>query len=90
MTPFQGKRRTFKATVGVQQGSPGSVTFHVFLRTGEEEWREAFKTDVMAQDMPPGNVSVPITGVDQLRLYVTDGNDGINSDHAVWAMARLE
>lgn len=90
MTPFQGKRTTFKASVGVQQGSPGSVTFHVFVRSGEEEWREAFKTDVMTQDTAPENVSVPITGIDQLRLYVTDGNDGISSDHAVWAMARLE
>ncbi|MBT3377447.1 MAG: hypothetical protein HN742_34410 [Lentisphaerae bacterium] len=90
MTPFQGKRTTFKATVGVQQGSPGSVTFHVFVRKANEEWREAFKTGVMAEDMTPRNVSIPITGVDQLRLYVTDGNDGINSDHAVWAMARLE
>jgi alpha-galactosidase len=34
-------------------------------------------------------VSVPLDGVDELTLVVTDAGDGINCDHADWADARL-
>jgi alpha-galactosidase len=35
------------------------------------------------------NVSVPLSGANQLQLYVTDGGDGLFYDHADWADARV-
>jgi hypothetical protein len=35
-------------------------------------------------------IRVDVTGARRLRLYCTDGGDGIGSDHATWALARLE
>jgi hypothetical protein len=35
------------------------------------------------------HVDVSVAGVRLLRLVVTDAGDGINSDHADWAGARL-
>ncbi len=38
----------------------------------------------------PRDVDVPLGDADELRLYVDDAADGIASDHAIWAMARIE
>jgi len=35
-------------------------------------------------------VIVGIAGADLLRLMTTDGGDGINFDHAVWAETKLQ
>ena len=40
--------------------------------------------------MQPVVVAVPLAEADQSRLYVTDANDGINSDNGAWALARLK
>lgn len=34
-------------------------------------------------------VNVNLSGKNELKLIVTDGGDGINSDHADWVNARL-
>jgi hypothetical protein len=38
----------------------------------------------------PVSISVDLAGAKRLRLYCTDAGDGIGSDHATWALARLE
>ena len=35
-------------------------------------------------------ITVPIAGARKLRLLTTDAGDGINSDHTVWAEAKLQ
>ena len=80
----------FRALVGVQAGSPGSVAFAVHTRAEGGEWREVLKTETMGAASVPVNVDVPLAGAAGLRLHVTDGGNGIGSDHAAWAMARFE
>ena len=90
MKPYAGKRREFRALVGMQDKRGGSVQFYVYTRAGEGEWQERARTGIMTAGSDPVDIAVPLQGVEQLRLYVTDAGDGINSDHATWAMARLE
>jgi hypothetical protein len=90
LTPYQGKRREFRALVGMQEGAPGSVVFRVDVRPAEAEWERGTETETMTDGKTPVELVVPIVGRGELRLYVTDAGDGINSDHAIWAMARLE
>ena len=82
-----GECASFEAEVGVQwQGgkSAASVVFQVFV-DGEKR----FDSDVMQETDSPRTVSVSLTDAEQLRLVVTDAGDGINSDVAVWANARM-
>lgn len=90
VAPHRAKRKTFRALVGMQDGRPGSVTFRVDTRAGNGPWQERTKTGVMTSGADPIDISIPLEGVDAIRLYVTDAGDGIGSDHAVWAMARFE
>jgi hypothetical protein len=46
-------------------------------------------SDLLTGTSPTANVSVDITGGQTLTLQVTDGGDGITSDHADWAEAKL-
>lgn len=90
LRPYVGKRTTFRALVGMQDGRSGSVTFKVYTRKGKGPWKERAHTGTMTYQMAPIEFVVPLNGADELRLYVTDAGDGINSDHGVWAMARLK
>jgi hypothetical protein len=90
LTAYQGNRTEFRALVGMQDGAAGSVVFEVYTRTAEGKWQKRAGTDTMTDGKAPVEFAVVLEGADELRLYVTDAGDGINSDHAVWAMARLE
>lgn len=90
LTGLPAKLTRFRALVGVQTGSPGSVAFAVYTRKADGDWQRVFQTETMGQATPPATVDVPLAGMAGLRLEVTDGNNGISSDHAVWAMARFE
>lgn len=39
--------------------------------------------------MPAQPITADVTGAQVVRLVVTDGGDGIDSDHADWADAKL-
>jgi len=41
----------------------------------------------MEPETPTESIDLDVTGVDELKLIVTDGGNGINSDHADWAGA---
>jgi hypothetical protein len=79
----------FRALVGMQSTSSGSVTFEVYLRK-DGTWQRVVQTRNMGASTKPVDVDVPLAGATDLKLYVTDAGDGISSDHAVWAMARFE
>ena len=82
-----GEFETFEAEVGLQWqggGADGSAVFQVFV---DDDLR--FDSGVMKESTPAKKVRVSVTGGDELRLVVTDANDGITSDVANWADARL-
>ena len=83
--------KRFRAWIGVDDsgGKEGSCVFIVEAHRGGQ-WQKLFESPVLRVGGDPVEVNVEIAGADQLRLRVTDGGDGISSDHAVWADARLQ
>ncbi len=84
---LSGQYKTFEAEVGVQWSdgkSPGSVVFQVFV-----DGKKVFDSGVMRENDPPRPVNVSVAGADELRLVANDAGDGITSDCADWADARL-
>lgn len=83
---LDGKAEKFSAFVGVDEsaGRRGSVQFRVYL-----DGRTAFDSGVMRGGEPPRPVEVDLEGVKQLLLYVGAAGDGIDFDHADWAMAKI-
>ncbi|MEU9468825.1 NPCBM/NEW2 domain-containing protein [Streptomyces avermitilis] len=77
---------TVTADVGVddEQDTNGSVTFEIWA----DDTRVA-STGVLTTAMPAQPVSADVTGAQVVRLVVTDGGNGITSDHADWADAKL-
>jgi len=78
----------FEAWVGVDamklHSSAASVVFKVVADN-----REVFDSGVMRGDTPARHVSVPLAGVRELKLVVTDAGDGTKDDYADWADAML-
>lgn len=48
-----------------------------------------FESGVIESGAAPVSLQLDITGVNELTLEVLDGGDGIDYDHANWAMARI-
>ncbi|GAB2803218.1 hypothetical protein GCM10027073_39600 [Streptomyces chlorus] len=46
-------------------------------------------TGVLTGIDPARRIDVDVTGVERLTLRVTDGDEGLDSDHADWAGVRL-
>ncbi|HSH58936.1 MAG TPA: NPCBM/NEW2 domain-containing protein [Acidimicrobiales bacterium] len=76
----------FLSSVGVDDevGSNGSVIFKVYADN-----TKIFDSGVLRGSSPTRDVDLDVRGVAGLRLVVTDAGDGIDSDHADWADARL-
>jgi hypothetical protein len=85
---LEGRAERFEAWVGVDAAmrsyTNGSVVFKVVA-----DGKELFDSGVMRPETPAKRISVPLAGVQELRLAVTDGGDGITCDHADWAEAIL-
>jgi hypothetical protein len=81
-----GEYERFESWVGVDAAmiphKLGSTEFVVY-----GDGRELFRSGVMHETDPAKRVSVDVAGVQQLKLAVTDGGDGINGDNADWAEA---
>lgn len=84
---YTGKRcETVTADVGVddEKGANGTVAFEI--------WADdtlVASTGVLTNALPAQPLSADVTGAQVVRLVVTDGGNGIDSDHADWADARL-
>jgi alpha-galactosidase len=81
-----GNCSTVSAEVGVddEEGAEGSVTFEI--------WADAAKvadSGVLTNAMPATHLEASVAGATFLRLVLTDGGDGKNSDHGDWANARV-
>ncbi|WP_327137889.1 NPCBM/NEW2 domain-containing protein [Streptomyces sp. NBC_01340] len=84
---YTGKRcRTVTADVGVddEKGANGTVAFEIWA-----DGTLVASTGVLTNAMPAQPVSADVTGAEVVRLVVTDGGDGVDSDHADWANAQL-
>ncbi|MEU6772505.1 NPCBM/NEW2 domain-containing protein [Streptomyces sp. NPDC046759] len=74
------------ADVGVddEKGTKGTVTFEVWA-----DGTKVASTGVLTNAMPAQPLTADVTGVQVVRLVVTDAGDGNDSDHADWADARV-
>ncbi|MGW2425459.1 NPCBM/NEW2 domain-containing protein [Streptomyces sp. NPDC001709] len=74
------------ADVGVddEKDTKGTVAFQIWA-----DGTEVASTGTLTNAMPARHLTADITGAQVIRLVVTDGGDGIDSDHADWADARL-
>ncbi|GHF57539.1 NPCBM/NEW2 domain-containing protein [Streptomyces thermodiastaticus] len=74
------------AEVGVddEKDTKGTVAFEIWA-----DDTEAASTGVLTNAMPAQHLEADVTGAQVVRLVVTDGGDGTDSDHADWADARL-
>ncbi|MGG7177353.1 NPCBM/NEW2 domain-containing protein [Clostridium paraputrificum] len=77
----------FSSYVGVDRqmfGSVGTVSFEVYV-DGEKK----FDSGVMTSRDHMKYLEVDIAGAKELKLVVTDGGNGIGSDHATWGDTKL-
>ncbi|MFF2412631.1 NPCBM/NEW2 domain-containing protein [Streptomyces sp. NPDC058092] len=74
------------AQVGVddEKGTKGTVAFEVWA-----DGTKAASTNVLTNAMPAQPLSADVSGAQVVRLVVTDGGDGTDSDHADWADLRI-
>jgi hypothetical protein len=75
-----------EAEIGVddEKDGAGTVVFQVFA-----DGCKLFDSGVMRGKQPARKISLPLDGVEEMTLVVTDAGDGITCDHADWADARL-
>jgi alpha-galactosidase len=83
------KLRRLVALVGINncgpgQIGPGSVRFAVRSPRGE-----LYRSPILRSNSPAMKIELSIEGERSLELLVDDGDDGPNTDHAVWGEARL-
>jgi alpha-galactosidase len=82
-----GGATRFTASVGVDDAAGGKATVNFrVLADGNEVWESGI--------MQPGDaakvVDVPLTGAKFLLLQLTDGGDGVDSDHGNWSQAKFD
>ncbi|MGW7484401.1 NPCBM/NEW2 domain-containing protein, partial [Nonomuraea muscovyensis] len=84
---LNGAYSRFQSDIGVDDevNANSTMTFQV--------WGDGVKLyqspTVMTPTSPTQSIDISIAGVKTLELKVTDAGDGINSDHADWAAAKL-
>ncbi|WP_026248664.1 NPCBM/NEW2 domain-containing protein [Streptomyces sp. LaPpAH-108] len=81
-----GRCAKVTAEVGVddEKDTRGTVAFEIWA-----DGTKTASTGVLTNAMPAQPLTADVTGAQVVRLVVTDGGDGIDSDHADWADARL-
>ncbi|WP_406835718.1 NPCBM/NEW2 domain-containing protein [Streptomyces sp. AHU1] len=77
---------TVSAEVGVddEKGARGTVAFAIWA-----DGVEVASSGTLTNAVPARPLTADVTGARVVRLVVTDGGDGIDSDHADWADAEL-
>ena len=75
----------FRAIVGLDdENSAGKLAFEVIV-----DGRSQFTSGNMTNADGGRYVNINVEGASELRLIVTDGGNGVGSDHADWADAKL-
>ncbi|MFI6767997.1 NPCBM/NEW2 domain-containing protein [Streptomyces sp. NPDC050355] len=77
-----GACSALSVNVGVDDevGANGSVVFQIY-----RDGTKVADSGLMTVDQPAKHLTADLTGGSELRLVVTDGGNGNNSDHADWA-----
>ncbi|MGY0022098.1 NPCBM/NEW2 domain-containing protein [Streptomyces sp. cg35] len=78
------ERVTAQVGVDDEKGTKGTVAFEVWA-----DDRKVASTGVLTNSDAPQALSADVTGAQLVRLVVTDGGDGVDSDHADWGDAQL-
>lgn len=84
---LEGMYDRFMAEIGINDGvipDAGSVTFEVWT-----DGTKAYDSGQVYNRSPLIKINITITGVDELKLVVTDNGDGNTMDRADWANARV-
>jgi len=83
---IDGKYKKFECFIGVdmEHGGLGSVTYQVLA-----DGKEIFASGLVTGKDLPRKISLDVSGVKELKLIVTDANDGSHADHADFLEARL-
>ena len=85
VVPVGGNALSFEATVGIddeKRGSEASVEFKVWA-----DGRLVASSGLLRKRRRCAHLKADLAGVQVVVLEVTDGGDGISSDHADWADA---
>lgn len=87
MLKLDKKGIAFKAQVGVddETGTKGTIQFYVI---GDKT--VIWESGMMKAGDKAKTVDVALSGMDEVAFLVTDGGDGIDSDHADWCDAKIE
>ena len=81
-----GQCSAFAAQIGIddEANSSGSVVFQVLA-----DGVKIYDSGLIFGSSAAQSVNVGLTGKSELALIITDGGDGIGSDHGDWANARV-
>ena len=85
VVPVGGNALAFEATVGIddeKRGSEASIEFKVGA-----DGRLVASSGILRKRRRSAHLKADLAGVQVVVLEVTDGGDGISSDHADWADA---
>ncbi|MYW70502.1 alpha-galactosidase [Streptomyces sp. SID8379] len=78
------ERVTAQVGVDDEKGTKGTVAFEIWA-----DDHKVAETGVLTNSDAAHAISADVTGAQVVRLVVTDGGDGVDSDHADWADAAL-
>ena len=83
---LSGDYLQFVSDIGIDDevGDLGSVVFQVF-----GDGKKLFDSGKMTGSSPTQSIDIDVTGVNTLKLVVTNAGDGNANDHADWAGAQL-
>ncbi|HBB92139.1 MAG TPA: alpha-galactosidase [Bacteroidales bacterium] len=84
---LDGNGRKFTAKVGVDDESGKAATVEFFV-LGDKQ--VLWQSGVMKPGDPAKDINLKIKGIKKLALYISDGGDNINYDHADWIDAKFE
>ena len=76
---LDGKAENFTATVGLDSSANGMVEFIV-----KADKKVVWKSGLLKRDDAAKEINIPLTGVKELQLLVTNGGNGNGGDHANW------
>src|SRR5512140_136493 len=85
---LKGGAQQFSAAVGVDDAAGNSRASVIFKVVGDG--KTLFKTGVMKLGTPSQTVNVDVRNVQMLLLVADSAGDGVTSDHADWADAKIE
>ncbi|MDD5698040.1 MAG: DUF6067 family protein [Victivallaceae bacterium] len=84
---LDGKYDKFKALIGIDNyvmGTPASVIFEVY-----GDGKNLFRSKLFTPETKPEEIEVPISGINELKLVLSDGGNGHNCDLGDWIDAMV-